>query len=281
MDKKQSSDQEMSLRDSFHNGYEVLQEVKYWHESLRTILRKTDTVTSQVLRLIDNAMLLSDPIKRHSAEKIWSELQQISMGGGKYQLQLDEKASQMTPKYFRSLNELALGNAPRKTLLETASPDLRGSNRKSKLLEIPLMRATHRSEVFEPRLYQMSLLLVGIDGSQFPEMAHVSENTRSTLLLAPHAQLMEQPFSKVTAIDRNTSKMPFPNAPTSFEYLNRPRVPRQNVFEARQQLDRPQKGIRGIARKILRRPAKDRVLNSHFKDRDLVSCPGKQSMTDG
>ncbi|ELR10225.1 hypothetical protein VC83_08985 [Pseudogymnoascus destructans] len=46
--------------DYFHNGREVLPDVLSWHAYLRSVLRKSDTITSSVLDLIDNEMFVGD-----------------------------------------------------------------------------------------------------------------------------------------------------------------------------------------------------------------------------
>lgn len=52
------------------------------------------------------------------------------------------------------------------------------------------------------------------------------------------------------------------------------RAPPQNVFQAKQQLEREKKGARGLiskAKKALGKDTRDKVLSSHLGNRDLVS----------
>ena len=63
--------------DHFHNGHQVLEDVTNWHIYLRTVLRKTDTITSQVLDLVDENMLLEFAEQRINASRLCSTLDSI------------------------------------------------------------------------------------------------------------------------------------------------------------------------------------------------------------
>lgn len=64
--------------DYFHNGRQVLDAVKDWHNVVRNVLRKSDTVTGQVLDLVDKKMLLGSVKARAKAEDICVALRQIA-----------------------------------------------------------------------------------------------------------------------------------------------------------------------------------------------------------
>ncbi|KAK7911645.1 Protein kinase domain-containing protein [Apiospora marii] len=53
--------------DNFHDDQQVLPEVKAWHRYLRVAARRTDTITSKVLDLVDNYMLVGADIRRTAA----------------------------------------------------------------------------------------------------------------------------------------------------------------------------------------------------------------------
>ncbi|KAK8001158.1 hypothetical protein PG991_013380 [Apiospora marii] len=53
--------------DNFHDDQQVLPEVKAWHRYLRVASRRTDTITSKVLDLVDNYMLVGADIRRTAA----------------------------------------------------------------------------------------------------------------------------------------------------------------------------------------------------------------------
>ena len=76
-DESQKQATEGSHGDHFHNGHRVLEDVTKWHMYLRTVLRKTDTITSQVLDLVDENMLLEFPEQRINASRLCSTLDLI------------------------------------------------------------------------------------------------------------------------------------------------------------------------------------------------------------
>ena len=63
--------------DYFHDGRGVLSAVVDWHKYLRSSLRRSDRFTEQVLNLVDQYMLLSDPKARISAPKLCEALKSI------------------------------------------------------------------------------------------------------------------------------------------------------------------------------------------------------------
>ncbi|OCT51221.1 hypothetical protein CLCR_07949 [Cladophialophora carrionii] len=78
-DRAFSEQLEISLEagDFFHDGQKVLEAVRHWHSFLRQGLRKSDKITEKVLELIENAMLVSEPAHRISAQKLCDELHMI------------------------------------------------------------------------------------------------------------------------------------------------------------------------------------------------------------
>ena len=63
--------------DAFHDGKDILPEVLHWHNYLRTIIRVSDHVSTQVLDLVDEKLLRSEPEQRISSEIMWDDLQRI------------------------------------------------------------------------------------------------------------------------------------------------------------------------------------------------------------
>ena len=68
---------EKSEGDHFHNGHDVLEDVTIWHKHLRGALRRTDTITSQVLDLVDQEMLRGSAEDRITANSLCSRLDSI------------------------------------------------------------------------------------------------------------------------------------------------------------------------------------------------------------
>ncbi|CAJ2513989.1 Uu.00g021080.m01.CDS01 [Anthostomella pinea] len=60
--------------DAFHNGLAVLSEVRDWHNYLRSVLRKSDTITDLILDLIDYKMLVGKPPLRLDSRQLCSQL---------------------------------------------------------------------------------------------------------------------------------------------------------------------------------------------------------------
>ncbi|KAI1081682.1 hypothetical protein F5B20DRAFT_52386 [Whalleya microplaca] len=60
--------------DAFHDGVRVLQEVTDWHDFLRGVMRKSDTITELILDLVDKNMLLSKPERRLNSKDLYIEL---------------------------------------------------------------------------------------------------------------------------------------------------------------------------------------------------------------
>ena len=67
--------------DWFHDGKSVLGDVTKWHSMLRGISWRHDTITSQVLDLVDQKMLLGSPGKRLGAKAIYEKFRWISTRG--------------------------------------------------------------------------------------------------------------------------------------------------------------------------------------------------------
>ncbi|KAK8134175.1 hypothetical protein PG984_006187 [Apiospora sp. TS-2023a] len=60
--------------DAFHDGQQVLSAVTEWHEYLRASMRKSDTITPEILELIDTKMLQSAPQQRLGSRELVRKL---------------------------------------------------------------------------------------------------------------------------------------------------------------------------------------------------------------
>lgn len=276
--------------DHFHDGQNVLTEVIKWHETLRLVLRKTDTITSLVLDLVDQKMLLGDPLERSSAEKLCTELQLILSAAEGEQTNLGQKAPPTIIESLRELDTSAPAKAPPKTPSEESNPDSHGRNEKSKRLDVPLMKTTHRSEVFKPEpRAKSSKLPHPISSPQIVEVlaeleAHEKEsdpspNERSKSFRDSGVGLgigspkvngfAPRPLSIFTSLDQSmyTTTPPRISPSPSSTVL---RAAPMNVFQARTQLEKPPKGLRAKALSLMKKQVKNEVLSKHFDDRDLV-----------
>ncbi|KAL8962851.1 MAG: hypothetical protein Q9193_000811 [Seirophora villosa] len=133
----------LSAGDYFHDGREVLEAVTSWHRVLRSSLRKSDSVTSHLLDLVDHKMLLGAASERIKARDLISELGAI----------LDQ--SKMGPRVEMPCNIMetlleadkdAVSSVQDSKLGQPAATGNDRKARKSRLLEQPLMKTAHRSE---------------------------------------------------------------------------------------------------------------------------------------
>jgi hypothetical protein len=65
------------LSDQFHDGKRVHVEIKAWHDQLRNAMRSSDFVTSQILELVENHLLLEDPKTRLDSTSLYQRLTEI------------------------------------------------------------------------------------------------------------------------------------------------------------------------------------------------------------
>ncbi|OTA58295.1 hypothetical protein K449DRAFT_397906 [Hypoxylon sp. EC38] len=60
--------------DAFHNGVDVLPEIREWHMHLRSLLRKSDTITGLILDFIDEKMLLTESARQSTSGLLYPAL---------------------------------------------------------------------------------------------------------------------------------------------------------------------------------------------------------------
>jgi hypothetical protein len=133
-----------TISDAFHNGIKVLPAMVDWHKSIRSRLRKTDTLTSLILDLVENGMLLSDPEERLSAEGICAQLGMIYKRAQAALGTFDDNIPDGRTKLPRQPK--ARSRIPSKR----SSSDTYGGKSKVKGPDIRSTRTKHRSEVFKP-----------------------------------------------------------------------------------------------------------------------------------
>ena len=67
----------MTTTDTFHCGGSVLPEINDWHNHLKKAMRKSDIISSEILNLVQDKMLQSDPADRLTSNKLCEELDSI------------------------------------------------------------------------------------------------------------------------------------------------------------------------------------------------------------
>ena len=159
--------------DRFHNGTDVLPEVKKWHNYLRGHLRSSDTTTSLVLDLVEHKMLQTETHNRISLGSLCDELNELIVRAeNKIEqlkdvhsrftdpavlqalLQLEEKAQQQRrsrPKSTPLQQQTALRS------LDVPHPLQRAAMHVKKhqiIREKPLGQTNHRKEILKSELHR-------------------------------------------------------------------------------------------------------------------------------
>ncbi|KAH8887377.1 hypothetical protein GQ53DRAFT_873136 [Thozetella sp. PMI_491] len=84
--------------DAFHDGRNVLQAVKDWHDYLRQSIRKCDFFSERVLDLVEHHMLLADPTERYTLDLLCEKLEEILvLGRMNYKQSLRKSGSRELP----------------------------------------------------------------------------------------------------------------------------------------------------------------------------------------
>ncbi|KAH0565999.1 hypothetical protein GP486_000610 [Trichoglossum hirsutum] len=144
--------QKLSAGDYFHDGVEVLQDVLLWHNVLRSAVRNTDTITSQVLDLVDKKMLRGGPEKRIPAMELCKELEQISA-----RCKADSRITVPTSimEALIEVNDEAPSKASDSTPSDATPQQGRSqvvSHERKVTKSKPFMKTTHRSEYLKQNL---------------------------------------------------------------------------------------------------------------------------------
>lgn len=265
--------------DFFHDGTDILPDVRDWHNFLRRYLRQTDAITSQVLDLVENDMLKGNAEERIEAKELCTKLRDIltryqsperprpKLLGSIMQalLQVDEEAP-TRPAASRK----QVAQAPRGPAAAISTGQKAG---KSNQLDLPLMKTTHRSEYL-----RSALRTEGIE----PEVASTRDDSnfdRRPLPTAPHplqgtqAQGNDalQGIHKKYSIDsanghayhRRTDTLTINRSVTGSAAAAEQYKP-QNVWQARDD-------IRHSKSRWTGRIGKDDFLTGYFDNRDIVS----------
>jgi hypothetical protein len=285
---------ELGEGDYFHDGREVLQDVLHWHNHLRNALRRTDTITSQVLDIVDESMLRGNSKDRIEAKALYAKLNEIPNGSRpgptvplsetiiEALLEVDEEA----PSEPTGLKPLSRGMslaAPQDRTPQDRTPQDRVA-RKSKLFSTSLMKTAHRSEILKSALVAHSIMprapetiyespteeapplpvrppLWGVETGgrvldQDIPISYISHN---------HSQSNER-FTPPATLTRPITGLSISNISTNAPHNLTPDQHKpQNVFQVRADIERRQKSS------LLRRAPVDDYLGRFFGDRDIVS----------
>jgi hypothetical protein len=260
----------LSFGDYFHDGQNVLADVTSWHASLHIAMRKADTITSQVLDLVDKHMLLGEPKDRMTSKDICTELRNII---SQNQVQR-EKVPENVMAALLEVDE----EAPSKAVDSAALREALGQGqsliipqdrkaRKSKLLGLPLMKTAHRSKILKSELSEISVR----PSMERPASRNSgSESSPTRELFNPVSIAPDAPNTSIHQLPTNQSTTSATARHTSSRKHKRTvsqRTLSQNVFQAREDIEKREK------HNYLKRTRKDELLTKHFGggNRDIVS----------
>jgi hypothetical protein len=262
--------------DFFHDGTDVLTDIRDWHNFLRRYLRQTDTITSQVLDLVENQMLKGAAEERIEAKALCTRLQDI--------LTRYQKPEQPRQKLLGSIMQVLLQvdeEAPTRPgasrpqpagrLVPPTSQGRRAS--KSRQLDLPLMKTTHRSEYLKSALRTEGIAL---EVDAFRNDSNTDQRPTS-----PQSQDPQAPFNALpprahqkkdlTGSAHNLAS----HYRTSTQTLNRSvtgiaafgqasgQRKHQDVFQTRDEIQKNKS-------RILGKTKKDEFLKGYFTNRDIV-----------
>ena len=241
-----------SQGDHFHDGHQVLKEVTQWHQLLRTSLRKTDSITSQVLDLVDNRMLLGSPEQRITATELCSKLSSM------LQKTPDKNLTRMPSAIVSCLGEFAF------------TRDIRRSSSS----ERPL-RTTYRQSFWSDQNSRW----------QDKESRGIELTDRS-LVSSPNPSPGNTPPRNITVHSRVPRRLSIPITSSQSPRRGLKKIhPPMDVFQAREALERRRQERRSL--NIFRHHTKkeefsDGLLHSYFQGaRDIVSHLGRSvNLTD-
>lgn len=256
--------------DYFHDGERVLEVVLDWHQHLRNSARKTDTVTGRLLDLVDEHMLREKAEDRIPAEGLCLKLEAV----------LKESQQQPTSSLSDSLQralvqiDMSAPSAPIKTTaLLDPKPDALGDEvlqdrktRKSRLLDLPLMKTAHRSEVLPampddgppPVLSLPSMPNRNVPFLQAPWEPYNGSSNRA--IAPPTAGTFSSPGLPHDRLNSPPRQPTLKKPPTS---QSSPEQKKQNMWQVHEET-KPRKNILG-------KYPKDTAMTKYFGDRDIVS----------
>ncbi|OBT67421.1 hypothetical protein VE03_03009 [Pseudogymnoascus sp. 23342-1-I1] len=254
----------------FHNGEEVLLDVLDWHIFLRRVLRKSDVITSSVLDLIDEEMLVGNAGCRIKANDLCERLDKIKS-------QIQNEATAPPKAIMEAL--LAVDEAPprptgarttRNFTEQAKIATIAGKRQaqKSALLGAPLKVTARRSEYLKSELSNSRVSIPITE--EYHDIPFIVPSSQTLVAQNPNARLsLPTPRTNTGQISATTAIETTPRRYTtgSPTIIARPQhtskksraTPPQDVFEA----------LENIKLNLFGNPVKDKLMSKYFKDRDI------------
>ncbi|KAI0128203.1 hypothetical protein F4776DRAFT_199282 [Hypoxylon sp. NC0597] len=151
--------------DAFHNGVDVLPEIKEWHMHIRSLIRKSDTITGLILDLVDEKMLLKESARQSTSELLYPALIERLRDAQVYYDQLVEQrdVSPVTESVKEALLGVEkLGSQPVESrllygkdifLVPQARHQVKSSRvNKSKRMDVIQGKVAHRQDALQPNI---------------------------------------------------------------------------------------------------------------------------------
>ena len=249
----------------------LLSGIKY----LRTVIRKTDTITCRVLDLVDEMMLLGTPEHRIKADDLCSELAlkfRTSSREERDQLpatlmtilgEIDEEESYHSAESLRRSRYLAQGDS-------SSSKSVTHSVRNPAFVERPL-KTTHRQSIWPDQSLRVRDGKYpehqGLKIQTVPEQAHSTSNTYPT----PQLPTTHHRFPSEVSAQRPSTR--------SRRSGTAKKHPPQNYFQACEAIKKLQHQRKFDKFHVFSEKAdpRDGLLMSYFRGkRDIVSISGRQ-----
>lgn len=249
--------------DQFHDGHQLLDVVTEWHRYLLGRVRICDTISVQVIDLVDKRMLVTDPRSRINADELCSQLHKIIAGAS------TETTDNVPIEIQRNLKEIDAAVANRlesmrrsKDTEDLAINGVTRGGRKSTNVDL-MLKTTHRQSILLPDKGQ----------NQHPRQSsggvlatHVEASSESLPHTSKRHSITRREGRTETGLSRGT--------PTRTRVLKKlSRHPPQDVFQAREAVEDRDKSTHKILSGFWKhaQSKKDEVLANYFNERDIVS----------
>ena len=259
--------------DYFHDGKTALSDVTSWHQVLRGALRKSDTITSRILDLVDEKMLLGTAQERIKAKDLCAELERITLASEAESrhdfpenvkgvlLEVDDTAPH---KFEYPSSETIVGIGPSGTNQQDRP------TRKSILLDRPLMKTAHRSEYHKSMLNTSKNRTLKAD--PVPELPANNSALLQPRYMAAHVSPPIAPHSTLDSI----RELPAPSRTSTLQSLqlrnHRRSKSRVHVPQTIAQVQEEQKQHKSsLIERTFDSRRKDVFLTEFYDNRDIVS----------
>ena len=255
--------------DQFHDGYELLQIVTLWHHFLRGRMRKCDAMSVQVLDLVDNKMLITNPDDRIKADDLCSNLERMLAKGSKdstdsvpIEIQLNLK--DIDAKIANRLENLRHSKAADQGTVNGTIP----KSRKQSPIDF-MLKTTHRQSILPSKMLQIQQGRQSIYSKAFETALDTHLEASQSSSLSSHPSQDMQPLRHQRAGPKTSKKTPKRTSTARKSSQHPP----QDVWQAREAVENREKRNSGIFPTFLKHHhlKKDEVLANYFDQRDIVS----------